>query len=543
MIRLVIEQLREKINTKFRFSVFFVLNKKQHILYECIDSEKGFIEDFMGLKLVVTEQFSLLLDEKNAFELEGRPETNYPFLYEGFSSHSSFYVHKIYLGNLLIGFLEIIIESPQISEDLKQEIESVAKELSLHLGEAYYRVSQEFATQFLCLEALQLIRTARPRTFYHSFRVADLSVAIARTVGLEEDMVKKLYFASLIHDVGEIWIPNDILDKRGKLSAEEMDLVRAHPMNLRAIFLHNPYIEDIVEIAVYHHERVDGKGYYGLKGEDIPYLSKILAISEFVDGLYTDRPDRPGFGIDKIIKMLKENKGIAFDEDLVDVAIRIIDDVYRGNEEFLGILPGKPAIILFYKERNLYLIKGFIEYSAGKNMGITLNTPEGKKLSYKDRVRVQLPTVANIVDLTAEVVSSTEDMVNLFVLESKDLEDKPLEVFWEFDILVLPLKVANDSLSKLISKDKKSYINMKTRIFGTKSMLARTTETGFSVGDTVLIRAKPLGETISIPAVISDVVDEGGVYTVRFEYFGLSEAEDAKIHRAIYSKQISSASR
>ena len=186
------------------------------------------------------------------------------------------------------------------------------------------------------------------------------------------------------------------------------------------------------------------------------------------------------------------------------------------------------------------LAKGVVEYSAGKNIGISLSTSENEKLKYKDRVRLQIPTLSKIADITAEVLSSTDEMVNLLILDSRDVEDKPLEIHWEFEILVIPLRVSGGTLNSSLEK---FVIKMKSYIFGTKSLLAKSKDVKLSIGDTVLIKARPKGELISIPAVVSDVIDDGGIYTMRFEYFGLNEAEDAKIHRAIYSREVALSSR
>ncbi len=532
VVRKIVKELLQGFKVKHRVSLFFILNDNQHFLYLCYDSEKGFLRELEGLKLFVTEHFGNLLKEKDEFEIVGEIKSNYPFLYEGFVDESSLFVKKIYVGSQLIGFLEILVGLPFVTDEIKGLVDKLVLEISYVLPEIHLSILKEISKKFACLNALSLIKTIRQRTFYHSFRVADLSVKLSEALGFDEHKVKSVYFAALIHDVGEIWIPNDILDKREKLTKEEFELVKSHPLNLKHIFLHNPFLEDVVNIAVYHHERVDGKGYYGLKGEEIPIESRVLAICEFVDGLHTDRPDRPGLKVDQIVHYLKKLRDEAFDGDIVDIAIPIVEALYERNADFKGIMSGKPVILIFYKNGDLNLVKGVVEYSAGNNLGVSLTTPEGRKLGFKDRVRIQVPVVSKIMDMTASVLSSSEDIVNLSILEEKDIEDKPLEVYWEFDILVVPLKFMqkNSAVSRVVE--------MRASIFGTKSLLAKSKDAVFSIGDTVLIKAKPRGEIISIPAVVSDVIDDGGIYTVRFEYFGLNESEDAKVHRAIYSRQV-----
>ena len=481
----------------------------------------------------------MVLEEKDEFEIKSEVKSNYPFLYEGFDQNSSLFVKKVYIGDEPIAFIELLIELPFVTDNVKRQTNFLINELSFDLPKIHLNILKDVSKKFACLNMLNLVKSIRPRTFYHSFRVADLAVKISEALKLEEQRVKNIYYASLIHDIGEIWIPNDILDKKDKLTEEELELVKSHTTNLKQIFLHNPFMEDIVNIAIYHHERMNGKGYYGRNGEEIPIESRILAICEFVDGLHTDRPDRPGLSVDRIVHFLKKLKNEAFDGELVDVAVPIVEKLYNRKVDFKGVMSGKPVILLFYKNKDLNLIKGVVEYSAGNNLGVSLSTPEGKKLGFKDRVRVQVPAISKIMDIVAEVLSATDDMVNLLIVDEKGLEDRPLEVYWEIDMLVVPLKLSQGVSLKTANK----IIKMKTNVFGTKSLLAKSKDSIFSIGDTVLIKIKPKNEIISIPAVVSDVVDDGGIYTIRFEFFGLNESEDAKVHRAIYSRQIELSSR
>jgi len=534
-IRKVIEGTLKGIKSDLRLNLFFILNSKQHILYLSYDSENGFLEEFSGIKLFVSEQFGELLSRRESFKIHGRVKSNYPFLYEGFGERSTMYVRKLDLYSESFAFFEFLIKEPALEQEIKSIIDGLADRLSGSLHEAYCDVLKGISKRYICLDALNLIKTVRPRTFYHSFRVGDLAAIVSEELGLDTGRVENLYFSALIHDVGEIWIPNEILDKRGKLTDDEMELVKSHPMNLKHIFLHNPLIEDVLEIAVYHHERIDGSGYYGLAAPELSLESKILSICEFIDGLHTDRPDRAGLKKEEIVELLKEMRGKAFDGELVDISITIIEKFYGNYLELGGIRSGKPVVLLFYRKGGLNLIKGVVEYSTGKNIGISIATKEDEKLKYRDRVRVQIPSLSKIADITAEVLSSTDDMVNLLILDSRDVEDKPLEVHWEFEILVIPLRVSGGLLNSSFDG---SVIKMRTYIFGTKSLLAKSRNVKFSIGDTVLIKAKPKGELISIPAVVSDVIDDGGIYSMRFEYFGLNESEDAKIHRAIYSREV-----
>ncbi|MCS7243254.1 MAG: HD domain-containing protein [Candidatus Calescibacterium sp.] len=174
---------------------------------------------------------------------------------------------------------------------------------------------------------VELLEKKDRYTFDHSYRVALISYNISKQLNLDINDVDRIYKAAIIHDVGKIIIPDEILQKKGKLTKEEFETIKLHVKELKNIL--NPiyqFIKEIVDIAELHHERLDGNGYpYGYKSPNIPLESRILAIADTFDALIIDRPYRPGFSFQKALSILKEDaQKNKLDMLLVDIFIKTI---------------------------------------------------------------------------------------------------------------------------------------------------------------------------------------------------------------------------
>jgi HD-GYP domain-containing protein (c-di-GMP phosphodiesterase class II) len=161
-------------------------------------------------------------------------------------------------------------------------------------------------------------------THGHSERVTEYALEIARELGLSDSQCESLQCAGLLHDLGKIAIPSEILDKRGKLTDEEYRRVQEHPAEAARIIEPIPPFKALLPIILQHHERWDGKGYpEGLQGENIHLGARILAVADVFDALYSDRPYRAGWSYEKVIAHIKDGTGTAFDPCVVDALMRI----------------------------------------------------------------------------------------------------------------------------------------------------------------------------------------------------------------------------
>ena len=157
-----------------------------------------------------------------------------------------------------------------------------------------------------------------PWTAGHSERVSQMSVEIARVMGLDEAELERLYRGGLLHDIGKIGVPISIIDKKGRLTDEEMAVMRSHVTIGARILEPLKALEDVLPIVLYHHERLDGKGYEaGLAGTDIPRLARILCVADSYDAMRSDRPYRTGRSPDESLEEIALCSGSQFDPDVV----------------------------------------------------------------------------------------------------------------------------------------------------------------------------------------------------------------------------------
>lgn len=163
-----------------------------------------------------------------------------------------------------------------------------------------------------------------PYTAGHSSRVTKISIAIGRELSLSNEELIVLEYATLFHDIGKIGISDTILNKPEKLTQDEYDLMKKHPIIGIRILKGIEFLEESLPIIRHHHERVDGKGYPdGLQNSDIPLGARILAIADSYDAMTTDRPYRKGVSKKDAINEIIKNKGSQFDSELVDAFLKI----------------------------------------------------------------------------------------------------------------------------------------------------------------------------------------------------------------------------
>jgi PAS domain S-box-containing protein/putative nucleotidyltransferase with HDIG domain len=175
-----------------------------------------------------------------------------------------------------------------------------------------------------------LIEVKDPYTSGHQKKVALISVAIAKNLGLSKETVEAIRTASLIHDIGKISIPQSILSKPGKLSNIEMDMIKTHSLYGYDIIKEIDFSQPIAEIILQHHEKINGSGYpNGLKGKEIMQEAKIIAVADVFEAMTSHRPYRPALSLEDTMNELKNNKRTLYDPDVVDCLINYIDSYYK----------------------------------------------------------------------------------------------------------------------------------------------------------------------------------------------------------------------
>jgi PAS domain S-box-containing protein len=163
-----------------------------------------------------------------------------------------------------------------------------------------------------------------PYTAGHQRRVTDLAVAIAREMELSKEKVNSIRIASLIHDIGKISVPAEILSKPGRLNELEFNMIKNHPKMSYDILNTIEFLYPIAEIVYQHHERINGSGYpRGLKGDEICMEAMVLMVADVVEAMASHRPYREALGIDKALEEIINNKGVLYDERVVDSCVKL----------------------------------------------------------------------------------------------------------------------------------------------------------------------------------------------------------------------------
>lgn len=178
------------------------------------------------------------------------------------------------------------------------------------------------------MQAVQLTTTLNemrdPYTVGHERRVAEISVAIGREMGLDENTLEGLRVGGYLHDVGKIVVPAEILTKPGKLSANEFALIREHAQAGYNVLKEVDFPWPVAQIALQHHERIDGSGYpNGLSGNQMILEARITAIADVVDAMTTHRPYRPGLGLDLALEEIERGAGKLYDSQAAEACLRL----------------------------------------------------------------------------------------------------------------------------------------------------------------------------------------------------------------------------
>ena len=291
----------------------FEQNQPQDFVYLAVNSS---FEALTGLKNVVGKKVSEvipgigesdqeLLKIYGRVALTGKPERfeTYVEALKMWFSLSVYSPEKEYF----VAVFDVITERKRTEEALK---ESLARTTEVQYG---------------TIQALATVTEARdPYTAGHQRRVTQLACAVARELGLSADQVAGLRVMGLLHDLGKISIPAEILSKPGKLSDTEFGLIKSHTKAGYEIVKEIRFPWPVAEVILQHHERLDGSGYpQGLTGPDITLEARILAVADVVEAMSSYRPYRPALGLDQALEEIAQKKGILYDPEVVDACIKV----------------------------------------------------------------------------------------------------------------------------------------------------------------------------------------------------------------------------
>ncbi|WP_411682859.1 HD-GYP domain-containing protein [Clostridium thailandense] len=219
---------------------------------------------------------------------------------------------------LYLLLLKIIYNSSITLVKQNKELTKNADDIKL----AYSKLNMTYKSTILAIS--KAIDARDQYTAGHSERVSKISLAIGQALNLPNEQLETLELAALFHDVGKIGIPDYILNKPSRLTDEEFNKIKEHPSIGVDILKTIDFLSQALPIILHHHERFDGGGYpNGIKGEDIPFESRIICVADSYDAMTSNRPYRNGLPHEVAVSELLKYKNIQFDSNIVDVFLKV----------------------------------------------------------------------------------------------------------------------------------------------------------------------------------------------------------------------------
>jgi putative nucleotidyltransferase with HDIG domain len=187
------------------------------------------------------------------------------------------------------------------------------------------------------VHAVSILMGSRdPYTAGHQRRVAELAREIAREIGLSDWQTTGVFVAGLLHDVGKVSVPAEILSKPGQITASEFDIIKCHCQVGYDILQRIDFPWPVTRAILQHHERLDGSGYpEGLRDSQIIIEARILGVADVVEAMSSHRPYRPALGLKKALTEIKRSSGVLYDADIVNACLRLL---YKNQQEFERIM-------------------------------------------------------------------------------------------------------------------------------------------------------------------------------------------------------------
>ena len=221
---------------------------------------------------------------------------------------------RVYISHDITAMKELENDLRGLNQKLEQRVEARTKELA----EAYDTTLEGWA------RALEL---RDKETEGHSRRVTETTLKVARALDVPEEQLTHIRRGAILHDIGKMSIPDDILRKRGHLTGEERTIIQQHPVTAQQLLERIPFLNKAMDIPYCHHEKWDGSGYpRGLKGREIPLAARIFAVVDVWDAIQSERPYKESWSLVRAVAHLQEHAGQHFDPDIVDVFLRMVKE-------------------------------------------------------------------------------------------------------------------------------------------------------------------------------------------------------------------------
>jgi putative nucleotidyltransferase with HDIG domain len=219
----------------------------------------------------------------------------------------------------------------RLGEQIVHGIQAIEHKQLLEAERKHLEMARKSLTDALQASVAAMVTAMEMRDPYtagHETRVADIAYAIGAEMGWDESRLEGLRMAAMVHDIGKLSIPTEILSKPGRLTAEEYTLVKKHPETGYAILREIPFSWPIADMVRQHHEKLDGSGYpLGLKEDEILPESKVLAVADIVEAMTTTRTYRPPIDLDVVLDRIQSEAGVLLDAEVVRICVAL----FRGG--------------------------------------------------------------------------------------------------------------------------------------------------------------------------------------------------------------------
>lgn len=261
------------------------------------------------------EEFALSLGAEKFIVKPQEPQVFLKILEEVIEEHKK--------GELISPKEPVKEEEIYLAEYNKQLIRKLEKKV-LDLEKSEKRLRKTMEDIIYTIGKIAEVRD--PYTAGHQKNVSQIAIFIAHEMKLPQNKIEGIRIASLVHDIGKISLPAEILNKPTKLSEIEYSLIKDHAQVGYDILKSIEFPWPVAEIVLQHHEKIDGSGYPNkLKGDKILLEAKIIGVADVVEAMSSHRPYRPAFGIDAALKEISQNKGILYDPEVVNVCLKLFN--------------------------------------------------------------------------------------------------------------------------------------------------------------------------------------------------------------------------
>lgn len=326
------------------YEVFTSNDPKQLIESGLLDTEK--------IDLVISDFIMPYMNGLDLLSLikEKQPHI-VPILLTGYSDKESaiksindlglyYYLEKPWDNNELIKVVENGIEKSKLEKEIKQKLIIIEKKNN-EITRLYDLLRRDYDKEMdnvleFVISLSNLVEAKDAYTENHTRRVADLAIALGKHMNLNKEQLKNIELGAIIHDIGKVSTPESILNKPGKLTPEEFEVMKDHPVAGARIVKPITALQKSTEMVLSHHEKLDGSGYpNGLKAENIDIETRIITVADIFDALYTDRPYRKGMSLEQSLAILDSDVAAGkLDDQLVKalhmmVASGELNDIYN----------------------------------------------------------------------------------------------------------------------------------------------------------------------------------------------------------------------